>query len=122
MVALIAALALQTSWVGELEDKGWTRRGLSSNQETMLFTRAGPRPNMIWSRQEFQSADRVQALSTVSLVEVDCLGRRSRTVQSTDFGGRNPTGQSMSFEAVEWRYPMPGSLGEAVLVYGCGEE
>lgn len=120
MVSVLLAFLIQAAWPVDRLENGWTRRGLASNGESLLFTKAGPRPNMIWTRQEFRVPEaQTQAVSVVNLIEVDCQGRRSRNVQSTDYLGPNTSGRSNSWGEQPWRYPLPGTLGDAVLKYAC---
>lgn len=123
MITLVFALALQASWPADRVDNGWTRRNLTTDGSTLLFTKPGPRTGMIWTRQELRNVEPTfQTLSVVTLVELDCVGRRSRNVQGTDFTGKNLSGTSTTWDGTSWRYPLPGTMAEAILDFGCGAD
>lgn len=122
MITVVMALALQATWPADRPDNGWTRRGMTTDGTALLLTKPGPRAGMVWTRQELREPDpKFQTYSTITLVEADCTGRRSRTIQGTDWTGKNATGTSVTWEGSQWRYPLPGSLGETIMIYACGE-
>lgn len=121
MIAVALAIALQATWPNDRPDNGWVWRGLSNNNGSILFTKPGPRPNTIWTRQELRQPDELKTLSTVTLVEADCTGRRSRTIQGTDYIGPNLTGKSETWTGQTWRYPVPDTIADAILSYACDQ-
>ena len=87
-----------------------------------MFTRSGPRNNMIWSRTEYAfKTDDVH--SSMSLYDLDCVNGKHRIVQIIVYSDTNLRGQSYSRNTPsQWTYPAPGTLGESVFRRGCGLE
>ena len=120
MLTLFIALAIQAAWPADRDDKGWTRHGLTDNGATLLFTKPGPRANLIWMRQEMRVPDELRTLSAVVLVEANCTERQTRSLQGTDYTGANMSGTSESWDGSRaWRYPLPNTLMEVVLDEAC---
>lgn len=119
MLGLMLAVIIQTQWPLDRPDMGWTKLGLSDDRETLVFTRSGVRPNLVWVRYELRSPDELSTLSSALLTEGDCREGKTRRLQSTDFTGPNLTGSSERLGVGDWSYPRPGSIGYAIYQVAC---
>lgn len=87
-----------------------------------MFTRPGPRHNMIWSRTEL-AFKRDNIHSSMSLNELDCANGKYRNLQTIQYSDTNLRGQSISHNTpTQWVYPGPSTLGESIFRRGCGLE
>lgn len=110
MIFLALFFAMQTDWPAALPAMGWTRAAESN--EVVLFIKPGPRPNLRWQRHERRTVSSNGVRSMMSLVEVDCLGGRSRFIQGAYYGEPNLQGGSSADNVTtEWSYPLPGTVG-----------
>lgn len=118
MIVLALILALQVDWRHSRPSMDWTFVGAS--QDVVLFTRQGPQPNLRWERQERREGTG-GALSTMTLVEVDCPGGRSRRIQGTYYDRPNLEGAVIhtNRSPSEWRYPAPDTVGESFFRMAC---
>jgi hypothetical protein len=118
MIVLALLLAMQADWWTALPAMGWTRVGVS--EDTALFIRPGPRPNLRWERQELRETEN-GVRSSMSLIEVDCPGGRSRSIQNTYYSQPNLAGPA-SFtdgETTRWRYASPDTIGARFFDAAC---
>jgi hypothetical protein len=119
MIILALILAIQTDWRDALPGMGWTYAAAST--EAVLFIKPGPRPNLRWQRQEYRVATSIGVRSTMSLVEVDCPGGRSRFIQGTYYSQPNLEGRPLHSdnEAEGWSYPLPDTIGARFFKVAC---
>jgi hypothetical protein len=101
----------------EIED--WT--SLGGGTEVMVLTRTARQPRHIWARWEhLVPVNEVRSVRT--LVEADCAGWRSRTVQQSTFSRPNLEGLIETVDTLRpWSAAAPATLGEAVLAAACDE-
>jgi hypothetical protein len=109
---------LPPGWEHVVPD-GWV--WLDHSDRWLLFARSAHQTNHIWVRIE----NKVQidgVLSTRTLFEVDCTGRRLRSVQHSMFSRANLADITETFDAPwVWTAAPPGTLGESVVVAACDE-
>lgn len=117
MIVVALILALQVSWPSV--DRGWVLTGESDNRA--LFVKRGPRPNLVWMRQENIVTSSTGVRSIVSLVELDCPGGRSRFIQGSYYGQPNMEGPTLrsDTEVSEWTYPNPDTIAESFFAVAC---
>lgn len=118
MIILALILAIQADWRHSRVSMGWTF--VAASQEVVMFTREGPRQNLHWQRQE-RREDTNGALSSMSLVEVDCQGGRTRYVQGSYYEKPNLEGSVIDTNSnvSEWRYPAPDTLNHVFFETAC---
>jgi hypothetical protein len=123
MIGILLAFAMMQStpeWQLSRPDAGWSYLGSAADDTSIVFTRDGPRPSMIWVRAEREVAV-AGVTSYMVLVELDCQAGRYREVQSTTYTLPNLEGSSEALNSSgTWRYPGPGTLGESYFRRGCG--
>jgi hypothetical protein len=123
MIGVFLAVAVMQStpeWQLSRLDMGWSYLGGAADGTSIMFTRDGPRPSMIWVRTEREVIDAGVA-SYMKLVELDCQAGRYRVVQSIAYAGPNLEGSGQTYSQLEaWQYPGPGTLGESYFKRGCG--
>lgn len=119
ILALALSLVIQAGWQDARPNMGWTRTG--SNAETVMFIKPGPRPNLYWQRHEARQASRTGVLSSMSMVEVDCTGGRSRFLQGSYYPEPNLEGTALHTDSsqTEWRYPAPDTLAATFFDAAC---
>lgn len=111
-----------------IEVGDWAYAGAGS--ATIMFVKPEPAPegspySRLWVRfEEAKPFDRrgFVSMSNVELDDVDCAGRRTRTLRDTRYSQRNMRGES-HVEAIEspaWRIEEEGSFGAAILSAACG--
>lgn len=112
-------------WADEnLQDLGWTP--LARGEEIALYMRPGPRPpgstRLVWTRWERRrdTSHIPPALSTLSLVEVDCATGRARFRQNTTYAKNQMQGEAVS-EALDaaWEYPVPDTMLALIATRTC---
>lgn len=118
MLAIIAAtIAMQASWMSEVNDLGWVRMGESSDDHSVFLARAA-RPGQIWARFEMQPDS--PYLSQVELYQVDCTSGTVMRLQGDYYQGRNLEGGSFAMpREYAPKYPIPGTFAESILNAGC---
>lgn len=102
---------------------GWEIIDRSSSD--YLLMRAIPGAKRPYSRAWVRMEARIDAPvtnsepSSVGLYEFDCVGRRMRSLQITVFKKANMVDPGSTSGITEWRYAIPGTLGEAELDWAC---
>lgn len=122
IMLLLAIQATTPDWDADIHAEGWLVGGRSA--ESRQFFKPGRAPNLLWVRYESKNAQPygdISRLSLVHLFELDCKTGRMKALQSTGYSGRNLTGRA--FEApqteVAWTYPVPQTMNERALDFGC---
>jgi hypothetical protein len=117
MILVSCSAFSQSDWVqferGENGDKYYMRSG-------SLHT-AG-QYKRVWSLWDYHKPGKDGDRSVISLTEYNCNTRQHRVLQSTFYKsqmGRGATGES-SITPSDWKYVIPGSVGETALEVACG--
>lgn len=118
------------AFYASIQQSDWSYDGASAGNDVVLLRKPapeGPEYPRAWARYELRNpADLANTYpvfkyyASVSLVDVDCAEHRSREIQSSYFARRNMVGDGMAVHKVrDWEYPMPGSVGEQVVLKTC---
>ena len=110
-------VALPEPW-DHIQVQEWTYIGRSNDQRMVTFFRPARQSGKIWIRYEYLSG---VPRSTRTLAELDCEGWRTRNVQTTLFAEANLSGPGSDGRPTTWTDAAPGTFGEKVLEYGCGD-
>lgn len=124
-VAALAALLIQSSdshWFDTRLDRGWTFLIANTTGESAVLTREGPRHSMIWARTENETPHNGTS-SSMALYEARCSDGMLRQLQYTAYAEPNLEGKSRSSDTpLNWTYPGPGTIGQAIFDRACGLE
>lgn len=120
MLALLFSLALISSqdpgrW-GHVEIGDWTSLGESSDGDLMVLVQPARQRGKVWVRYEYARSE-----SARHLVELDCVGWRTRVMEGAYFYGPNMTKDGVPISAGLWSTAAPSTFAEVILEYGCGE-
>jgi hypothetical protein len=119
MVVLALLFAIQAHWTDPMPTHGWIFVGASD--DNAVFIQPGPRPTLHWRRLELRRAQSTGLRSVRSLIQVDCAGGRSRSIQRADYSQPNLDGPTMATDSSigDWTYDGPGTLGGSFLEEAC---
>lgn len=102
-----------------IELGNWSYAGRSTNAAVYMFIRGAQREGMIWVRYEY-TAPSAPSRSSRLLVEADCAGRRTRTLQSTGFVAPNLQGDAVpAYPIQSWEFSAPETFASLQLEAAC---
>lgn len=106
---------------GSVEVGSWTYEVASADGRTLMFSRSDRAPaGRRWFRYEYEPGRLEGVRSLRTLIEADCVGGRTRSVQSEWFSGPNLSGDSTSERpSLLWSYPPPDTFQERQLLMIC---
>ncbi|WP_309645688.1 surface-adhesin E family protein [Phenylobacterium sp.] len=116
---LIMLAGLPVDAPPSIQTGDWSYLGRSTSAGVYMFIRGAQREGMIWVRYEYTSPT-ASSRSTRLLVELDCGGLRSRTLQSTGFSGSNLEGDAIpGYPTQAWEFSAPDTFASLQLEAAC---
>lgn len=116
---LIMLIGLPDNAPSDIETGDWSYRGRSTAAGVYMFIRGAQQERMIWVRYEYTSPS-APSRSIRSLVEMDCAGLRTRTLQTSGFTGRNLQGNVETGHPIQaWEYAAPDTFASLQLEAAC---
>ena len=117
----LAVFALGLAPPAVAED--WVLLGINSNNTTIFGDADSRTDNSAWFEQRYakpQKYDNGKFYNTAkALEEMDCSGKRHRLLTETAYSKSGNSIDSDTPSYAEWRYVIPGTVGEAQYEFVC---